>query len=74
MAALRSRMTTRIARSLADNRGRCSDVSSGVLYGLPLDHRLQIGPGIAAVAREDVAVAARALDLTRLVVREVALP
>ncbi len=73
-AALRARMTTRVARALSDNRGRCSDVVSGVLYGLPLDHQLQIGPGIAAVTREDVATAARALDLTRLVVREVALP
>lgn len=73
LEALRVRLLVRISRSLADNRGRCSDATSGILYGLPPDHQLNIIPGIAGTTREDLVAAVAAFDLSRLVLQEAAL-
>lgn len=66
IVALRSRMLLRIARSLADNRGRCSDAVSGRLYGLEADHHRRIEAGLTSLGRDDVALAAEALDTQRI--------
>jgi peptidase M16-like protein len=67
LLALQTRLALRIARFLADNRGRCSDTTSGVLYGLPMNHQLHISAGIAGTTRDDVATGAESLDLSRLI-------
>lgn len=74
LEALRSRLAVRISRSLADNRGRCSDATSGVLYGLPPDHQLNIAAGIGGTTRSDLVAATETLDLSRLVTLREPLP
>ena len=67
IVALRSRMLSRIYRSLADNRGRCSDVASSTLYGLERDHHRRIESGVMSLNREDLLRAAEAIDVQRIV-------
>ncbi|SPJ41484.1 hypothetical protein CHUV2995_02299 [Corynebacterium diphtheriae subsp. lausannense] len=63
--ALVERMLTRIARSLADNRGRCMNVISSVLYDLPLTHHMGIVDGLKQVKAADIRNAAQEIDVNR---------
>lgn len=65
--ALRLRMLSQIARALADNRGRCSDAISSVLYGLGINHHRQIEIGFSNLKYNDVRGSIESLDAQRIV-------
>lgn len=65
--ALSLRVVTRIARLVADNRGRCLNVIFSELYRLPINHHVHIKEGFMNLNGLDIQKAADAIDISKIV-------